>query len=176
MAECMQFDKQKEKFFAQTFCLFSFLLFSGCGKDTGVNSPAMNEPLSGKIADHVWKIQFGTVRRKVFDSYAVTLFDVAAGQDPCTAKYSVGEPLHMVSFTLKDLSVAEYDTKSGSGKAVSLTKAVTTFGGDLTVTTHGAYGDARLTKSDAQSIEGQLDVRANGSNYVRGKFTAKICP
>ena len=72
--------------------------------------------------------------------------------------------------------MAEYDAKSSSGKAVSLTKMVDKGGGDVTATTQVAFGDARVTKSDTQSIEGQLDVRGNDSNYVKGKFTAKICP
>ncbi len=152
-----------------------FLILSGCGKSSDVNSAAMNEPLNGKISGREWKITFGTVRRKIFNGYTVTLFDIAPGQDPCTAKYNVGEPVHVVSFSLKEISVSEYDVKAGSGNPVSLTKILNQ-GGDISATTQGAFGEARLTKSDAQAIEGQLDVRGNDGNYVRGKFTAKMCP
>lgn len=152
--------------------LVGILVLSGCGKDGSSTSAAMNEPLNGKIAGRAWKIQFGTARQdKLTGGWRFSLFDFAPGQDPCTATYNLGDTIYLVSFGTKENTVGDYDTKS---KPVSLTKAVSG-GAGFSSSTQGAFGESRITYSDSEKIEGQLNVKGNDDNYVKGKFTAKVC-
>ena len=156
--------------------LAATVLLVGCGKENSSNSAAMNEPLNGKIAGRAWKFQFGTVRlSKTTNRWTFMLLDIAPGQDPCNATYNVGDTLYIVNFSTERNSVGEYDTKTSSGRPVSLTKMVTNGGAGFSSSSQGAFGDTRITRSDAASVEGQLDVKGNDDNYVKGKFTAKVC-
>ena len=150
------------------------ITLSGCGKDKE-NQAAIAQKLTGKIAGEPWTHQFGVVRRKIGSgSYSITLHNLPDGGDPCTATYVPGQPLLMVSFSVKDLTAGDYDVSPGTGSSIYLTRAVDSNGGFSAAST-GAFGEARLTKVDTASVEGQLDVKANNSNFVKGTFTAKIC-
>ena len=92
----------------------------------------------------------------------------------CTAKYKINDPIFFTSFSIKELATGTYDSSVGTGKAVSLTRAVDS-GSGLASFSHGAFGTTADTKVNTDTIEGEMDVKANDDNYVRGKFTAKIC-
>ncbi len=149
-------------------------ILSGCGKDKE-NQAALAQKLNGKIAGQAWTHTFGAVRQKVATgSYAISLHNVPDGGDPCTATYVVGQPLLMVSFSLASLGTGAYDVSPGSGSSIYLTRAVDS-GSGFSSTSTGAFGEVRLTKVDSTTVEGELDVKANDSNFVKGTFTAKIC-
>ncbi len=153
------------------------LVLSGCGKEKE-NQAALAQKLNGKIDGQTWTHTFGAARQRTniggTKSWAITLHDGSDGGNPCTATYAVGKPLYLVSFSLKDLSVGAYDVSAGSGTPVMLTHAVDTPSG-FTSSSQGSFGTAWITKADDASVEGQLDVKGNEANYVKGSFTAKIC-
>jgi hypothetical protein len=161
-------------------CLVLAVVLSGCGKEGNSGDQGIGQRLTGKEAGQAWTHQFGTVREVKnatgAPSWAIMLFTIPDGGDPCTATYNPGEPQFLVSFKVKELKVQDYDATAGTGTGIALTKAVEKAGGS-TYTSHGAFGEARLTKVELEKnlVEGQLDVKANDANYVKGTFTAKIC-
>ncbi len=156
------------------FAIATLFALAGCGNHNA-NQAAMAQKLNGKIDGEPWTHTFGVVRPKLgSSSYSITLHNLPDRVDPCTATYVPGQAIYMVSFSVKELTAGAYDVSAGSGSSIYLTRAVTT-SGNFSATSKGAFGEARLTKVDANTVEGQLDVSANDSNFVKGTFTAKIC-
>ncbi len=155
---------------------FAFaILLSACGK-SGSSDSSLSEPLNGKIAGQSWKVNFALARYSVAaNNWRIAMYALPHQGDPCTAKYKQGEDVYLASFSIKELIAADYNVSPGSGSSVSLTKAKTDANG-YSSSSQGGFGTAKITKVEGENVLGQLDVRGNDSNYVKGTFTAKVCP